>query len=178
MLRVNTFKYPPKNSPGISSHVVYSNLTLPRGIRFDDKDNLVAIERGIGVTSLTSRNDAACRGWERRVVVNNVDLNHAVEFGPGPKRGRVQNTIPQAGPAQIRRFNPSETVPAGGRLWQQGKFLGWGIRNGVGIRISKDGNSVWEVDNGPDNAFCWGVDVHNDDPAEESSKLALPNTLN
>ncbi|KAG8710425.1 hypothetical protein FRC09_000142 [Ceratobasidium sp. 395] len=241
-----SFKYPPKVASGLSCHVIASNLTMPRGQGFDNDGNLLVIERGVGLTSFTLRDDATCKGWERRVVISNLDLNHAVELGPGPRRGGVQyqylyassqenvfrweydpsriaivgnpvtltysmtniNPIPpdhvvrtilvykdklgrqqmivtrgatgnwdasaanpESGPAQIRRFDLTATPPARGWSWQQGEILGWGLRNGVGVTMAKDGNSLWEVDNGPDNAFWKGIDVHNDNPVWNSSSI-------
>ncbi|KAG8738889.1 hypothetical protein FRC10_006406 [Ceratobasidium sp. 414] len=249
-----SFQFPPVNAPEVSSHVIYNGLTLPRGLRFDAADNMLVIENGLGVTALTQRNDATCAGWEKRTVVSRTDLNHAVELGPGPKRGAVQNqylyassqervfrweydprnavvlgdpvtltwnmtnvnpippdhvtrTIllepavngasqymlvtrgasgnwdssaadPRSGTAQIRRFGPLDNVPAGGWAWQQGKVLAYGLRNGVGIAFSKDGKSLWEVDNGSDNVFWRGVDVHQDNPAEELNNIPLTASVN
>ncbi|KAG9096403.1 hypothetical protein FS749_008580 [Ceratobasidium sp. UAMH 11750] len=79
---------------------------------------------------------------------------------------------PKSGPAEIRRFKLTG-VPPGGWSWQQGEIVGWGLRNGVGIAFSKDGKSLWEVENGPDNAHWQGVDVHNNNPAEELNKISL-----
>ncbi|KAG9083038.1 hypothetical protein FRC07_014031 [Ceratobasidium sp. 392] len=235
-----SFKYPPVTLvPGYEAVVIQNGLTLPRGLRFDAKDNMLVIDRGMGIVSLTNRNDATCKGWEKRLVVPNTVLNHAIEFGPGPKQGGIQyqylyassqenlfrwlynpsdiavvgspvtlvwnatnvgpigpdhvvRTIllqkdrfgvpkyaivsrgasgnwdwlaadPRTGTAQIRRFR-LDKVPNGGWAWQQGEILGWGLRNGVGIAFSKDGKSVWEVDNGPDNSIWNGVDVHEQNP--------------
>ncbi|KAG8738888.1 hypothetical protein FRC10_006405 [Ceratobasidium sp. 414] len=238
-----SFKFPPVTAPEVTAHVIYNNLTSPRDIHFDDSGNLLVIERPLGVTALTPRFDATCPGWERRIVLTQADLNHGIQVGPGPKRGRDRNqylyassqesvfrweydprnavvvgnrvTItynmtnlnpippdhvtrsmllqppndpkyvivtrgatadPKSGPAEIRRFK-LDGVPPSGWSWQQGEILGWGLRNGVGIAFSKDGKSVWEVENGPDNAHWQGVDVHNNNPAEELNKIPLVGTF-
>lgn len=78
-----------------------------------------------------------------------------------------------AGPAQIRRFPLDGARPAQGYAWTQGELLAWGVRNGVGIALSKDGNDLWEIENSSDNLFWRGVDVHVDNPAEELNRISL-----
>ncbi|KAG9097319.1 hypothetical protein FRC07_010805 [Ceratobasidium sp. 392] len=78
-----TFAHQPNAATGHSTRVIYNGLTRPRGIRFDAFENLLVVDRGVGVVALSYRNDGTCIGWERRVVVNNTDLNHGIEVGPG-----------------------------------------------------------------------------------------------
>ncbi|KAG9086431.1 hypothetical protein FS749_003655 [Ceratobasidium sp. UAMH 11750] len=81
-----------------------------------------------------------------------------------------------AGTAQIRQF-PLDGIPASkGWAWHQGKVLGWGNRNAVGIALSKDGSDIWEVENSSDNLQWRGVDVHQDNPAEELNRIPLKQT--
>ncbi|QRV97221.1 hypothetical protein RhiJN_25240 [Ceratobasidium sp. AG-Ba] len=83
---------------------------------------------------------------------------------------------PTTGRAQIHWFS-LKNVPSGkGWAWGQGKILSWGNRNGVGIAFSKDGNSLWEVENSSDNLMWHGVDVHQDNPAEEMNLIPLKDT--
>ncbi|KAF8593842.1 hypothetical protein BDV93DRAFT_194511, partial [Ceratobasidium sp. AG-I] len=52
------FAHQPAVAPGLSARVVYNNLKEPRGLRFDSDGNLLVIERNIGITALTYRNDS------------------------------------------------------------------------------------------------------------------------
>lgn len=72
---------------------------------------------------------------------------------------------PLAGPAEVRRFK-LDSVPTGdkGYAWQQGEILAWGTRNSVGIALSKDERDIWAVENGSDEIFWRGADVHHDNP--------------
>jgi len=211
-------------------------------LRFDALSNLLVIDRGTGVVALSFRNDTTCNGWERRVIVNNADLNHGIEIGPsggnnqhlyastsdnvyrweydpksvavigGPitiasnmsnadhttrtlllqpqsgnasqyiivSRGSESNQDEEAanlssGRSQIRRF-PLNGMPNGtGWAWSQGELLGWGLRNAVGIALSRNGEDLWEVENSSDNVAWKGVDVHQDNPAEELNRIPLTN---
>ncbi|CAE7086614.1 unnamed protein product [Rhizoctonia solani] len=79
-----------------------------------------------------------------------------------------------AGPAQIRRFSlTSNNRPAQGYSWGQGTVLAWGVRNGVGMALSKDGKDLWEIENSSDNILWRGVDIHIDNPAEELNRISL-----
>ncbi|QRV75728.1 L-sorbosone dehydrogenase [Ceratobasidium sp. AG-Ba] len=238
-----SFAHQPNLTSGLSTRVVYNGLTKPRSIAFDSLENLLVIDRGVGVVALSYRNDSACNGWERRVIVNNTELNHGIEIGPSgganqylyasssdrlfrweydpgtvavvgnpttivsnmsnadhttrtlvlqPKTGNVSQYIIitrgsesnqdeeaanlSSGRSQIRRFPLNTTVPSGnGWDWNQGELLGWGLRNAVGIALSKDGNDLWEVENSSDNVMWQNVDVHQDNPAEELNLIPLNN---
>ncbi|KAG9093336.1 hypothetical protein FRC07_011485 [Ceratobasidium sp. 392] len=240
-----SFKYPPTTVSGTKAYVIYNNLKEPRGMRMDGEQNLLVVERNVGVSALTYRNDTTCVGWEKRVVIENTNLEHGIEIGPGkgnsqylyassmenvfrweynPKtatvigspvtlvfnmsnvgaippdhvtrtlllespvggvskslivsRGSAGNVDPAAadvntGTAQIRRFSLTN-VPAGtGWQWQRGDILGWGNRNGVGIAFSKDESNIWEIENSSDEVQWRGVDVHQDNPAEELNLIPL-----
>ncbi|KAG8789308.1 hypothetical protein FRC12_013662 [Ceratobasidium sp. 428] len=241
------FKYPPAVAPGLSAHVAYTNLTSPRGMRFDSSGNLLVVERQQRISALTFRNDSTCVGWEKRVVLTNTLLNHGIEIGPGNgirqylyasspenmfrweydpatatvvgspvtivwnmtnvgapsgdhvtrtplleppingvskyiiiSRGSAGNGDTAAanvttGTAQIRRFS-LENIPSGrGWAWADGEVLGWGNRNGVAMAFSKDGEGIWEAENSSDNLQWQGIDVHQDNPAEELNLIPLKN---
>ncbi|CAE6493656.1 unnamed protein product [Rhizoctonia solani] len=81
-----------------------------------------------------------------------------------------------SGRSQIRRFALNSSLPSGtGWSWNQGELLGWGLRNAVGIALSPDGEDLWEVENSSDNVFWRGVDVHQENPAEELNRIPLNN---
>ena len=83
-----TFTHQPTVASGLSARVVYKNLKEPRGLRFDSDGNLLVIERNIGITALTYRNDSACVGWEKRVVLAQSDLEHGLYLGPGSQNNQ------------------------------------------------------------------------------------------
>lgn len=68
------FKGPVVTPAGLSASVVFSNLTTPRGIAFDELGNLLVVERGLGISVLTEVQG----GWEREIVVNNTDFTHGI----------------------------------------------------------------------------------------------------
>ncbi|TFK61401.1 soluble quino protein glucose dehydrogenase [Pluteus cervinus] len=74
------FAHKPTVGKGLSAHVVYNGLKKPRGIKFDDLSNLLVVDVGVGVVALTSKNSTDCMGWERKVVLENGDLNHGIEL--------------------------------------------------------------------------------------------------
>ncbi|CAE6491593.1 unnamed protein product [Rhizoctonia solani] len=79
-----------------------------------------------------------------------------------------------AGPAQIRRFPLTKSDrPTEGYSWNQGTVLAWGVRNGVGIALSKDGKDLWEIENSSDNLRWRGVNIHTDNPSEELNRISL-----
>ncbi|CAE6424975.1 unnamed protein product [Rhizoctonia solani] len=81
-----------------------------------------------------------------------------------------------SGRSQIRRFALNSSLPSGtGWAWEQGELLGWGLRNAVGIALSPDGDNLWEVENSSDNVLWRGVDVHQENPAEELNRISLSN---
>jgi hypothetical protein len=83
------FKNAPVAAPGLRATIIQTNLAEPRGMRIDASDNLLVVERYVGVSALTYRNDSTCAGWEKRVVINSPDigdvaqLEHGIEIGPG-----------------------------------------------------------------------------------------------
>jgi len=82
-------------------------------------------------------------------------------------RGSAANADPVAlnmtsGHCQIRAFSST----ANNQSYTSGKVVGWGLRNSVGIAEHPD-TGIWSVENSVDNLQRDGVDVHNDNPAEE-----------
>ncbi|KAI1373112.1 soluble quino protein glucose dehydrogenase [Hypoxylon crocopeplum] len=48
-----------------------------------------------------------------------------------------------------------------------GEVLGWGLRNSVGLGEDPSTGGIWSVENSADNIVRSGVDLHNNNPAEE-----------
>ena len=72
------FRSPVSIAAGLNASVVAANLTTPRGIALDSLDNVLVIERGLGVTAFTE-NDPSCNGWLRTVVVQNPNLTQGIQ---------------------------------------------------------------------------------------------------
>lgn len=72
------FRSPVTVATGFSAHVLFSNLTAPRGIAFDSNQNLLVVERGLGVTAFRPATSPS-GGWERTVVVNNPSLTQGIQ---------------------------------------------------------------------------------------------------
>lgn len=76
-----TFADKPTVAKGLAASVIYNGLTKPRDIKFDDSQNLLVVDAGVGVISLSL--SRSCLGWQRQVVVNDSSLNHGLELGGG-----------------------------------------------------------------------------------------------
>lgn len=80
------WKAKPTFASGLTGHVAYNGLNVPRGIKFDDKWNLLVIEKGVGVIALTEKQDGNCNGWEKSVVIQNDQFNHGIEYDSAGKK--------------------------------------------------------------------------------------------
>lgn len=73
------FKSPVKVASGFRARVIFSNLTAPGGIAFDDKQNLLAVEIGVGVSAYSQSNVASVAGWERTVIIKNPNVTQGIQ---------------------------------------------------------------------------------------------------
>ena len=73
-----TFLSPVTVAHGLAATPIFHNLTTPRGITFDSNQNLLVVERGLGVTSFTS-SDPSCDGWLRTVVIANSGFTQGIQ---------------------------------------------------------------------------------------------------
>ena len=88
-------------------------------------------------------------------------------------QGSAGNIDPQAldestGISQIRVFNL--TALAGDTVYdyaKDGRTLGWGLRNSVGVGEEPITGGIFSVENSADEIHRRGVDIHEDDPGEE-----------
>ncbi|KAF8590160.1 soluble quino protein glucose dehydrogenase [Ramaria rubella] len=71
------FQNPVTLAPGFSAQVLFSNLTLPRGITFDSANNLLVVEHGVGVTAFVEALNRT--GWERTIVVPSVNFTQGIQ---------------------------------------------------------------------------------------------------
>jgi glucose/arabinose dehydrogenase len=73
-----------------------------------------------------------------------------------------------SGHSQIRAFDLS-SLPAGKPYdyASQGKMLGWGLRNSVGVAEEPITGGIYSVENSADQLQRSGTDIHQDNPGEE-----------
>ncbi|KAI0348128.1 hypothetical protein BDW22DRAFT_1350278 [Trametopsis cervina] len=76
------FRSPVTVAQGLSATPLSANLTTPRGITIDSLQNILVIERGVGVTAFTDQ-DTSCDGWLRSIVVQNADLTQGIQVDGG-----------------------------------------------------------------------------------------------
>lgn len=76
----------------------------------------------------------------------------------------------ESGHCHLRAFDMNETPEGGYDFGTQGKLLGWGLRNSVGLDEHPDTGEIWTVENSVDNAARGGEDVHQDNPGEEMNR--------
>ncbi|KAF8646502.1 hypothetical protein AX16_007179 [Volvariella volvacea WC 439] len=74
-----SFRFPVTVARGFTAQVIFSNLTTPRGIAFDSSENLLAVERGLGVTAFSQSAVTPRPGWQRTVLIRNADLTHGIQ---------------------------------------------------------------------------------------------------
>lgn len=74
-------------------------------------------------------------------------------------------TTIEGGTAQVRAFNLNNRTDI--YDWQQGQLLAWGTRNEVGLVEHPVTGGIWGVENSADQIHRDGVDVSNNNPAEE-----------
>lgn len=89
-------------------------------------------------------------------------------------RGSNSNIDPDAeslssGHSQIKAFNTSNLTPASEPydFNSEGRLLGWGLRNSVGIAEEPLTGGIYSVENSADEVDRNGVDIHEDNPGEE-----------
>lgn len=77
-----------------------------------------------------------------------------------------------SGHSQLRAFNISalhDNQDDGKTTYDflDGKLLGWGLRNSVGVAEHPTDGGIWSVENSVDNLRRHGEDIHENNPAEE-----------
>ena len=82
----------------------------------------------------------------------------------------------QSGHSQIRAFNLTELESKKKPFdFLDGKVLGWGLRNSVGVVEHPKTGGIWAVENSVDELSRGGKDIHEDNPAEELNFLGYLN---
>ncbi|KIW26523.1 uncharacterized protein PV07_09610 [Cladophialophora immunda] len=80
-----------------------------------------------------------------------------------------------SGHSQIKAFNLTNQTGTPYNFDTSGLRLGWGLRNDVGIAEHPVSGGVFSVENSADQITRMGVDVHQDNPAEEMNFLGYLN---
>ncbi|EXJ59306.1 uncharacterized protein A1O5_12187 [Cladophialophora psammophila CBS 110553] len=80
-----------------------------------------------------------------------------------------------SGHSQIKAFNLTNRTSTPYDFSTAGLRLGWGLRNDVGIAEHPVSGGVFSVENSADQITRMGVDVHQDNPAEELNFLGYLN---
>jgi len=78
------------------------------------------------------------------------------------------------GKCMIKAFNLSKIE--GQDFATQGNLLGWGLRNSVGMGEDSRGG-LWAVENSADDLVREGIDIHQNNPAEELNFLGQLNDI-
>ncbi|OAG37787.1 hypothetical protein AYO21_08030 [Fonsecaea monophora] len=81
----------------------------------------------------------------------------------------------ESGHSQIRAFNLTNHTGAPYDFSTTGLRLGWGLRNDVGVAEHPISGGIFSVENSADQLSRMGVDVHQDNPAEELNFLGYLN---
>lgn len=72
-----------------------------------------------------------------------------------------------SGHSQIKAFDLNTVTDLGYDFNSEGKLLGWGLRNSVGVVEHPDTGGIYSVENSVDQIMREGKDVHQDNPGEE-----------
>lgn len=140
-----------------------------------DPNSVAVVGDPVTIASNMSNADHTTRTLLLQPQTGNVSQYIIVSRGSESNLDEAAFNI-ATGRSQIRRFALNSSLPSGsGWAWEQGEILGWGLRNAVGIALSQDGEDLWEVENSADNVNWRGLDVHQDNPAEELNRIPLRN---
>ncbi|KAK7747312.1 hypothetical protein SLS53_001565 [Cytospora paraplurivora] len=178
---------------GWTAQLIAANLTKPRGVIFDQSGALLVVQQGSGIVRLTFTDyGGTC------LVVNETttvvdDPDHVTRTlllsrkSPNTllvSRGSSENMDPAAlqiasGHSQVRAFDIND-LPSddGGRARpynypSEGRLLGWGLRNDVGVAEHPVTGAIYSVENSADELYRYGYDIHEDNPGEEMNFLGF-----
>ncbi|KAH7385849.1 soluble quino protein glucose/sorbosone dehydrogenase [Pyrenochaeta sp. MPI-SDFR-AT-0127] len=82
-----TASYPtPSVASGYEARLVAQNLNKPRGIIFDNNNNLLVVEREVGITAFKVEGAGSCVTLkDKKVLVGDGTLNHGIELSEDGK---------------------------------------------------------------------------------------------
>ena len=80
----------------------------------------------------------------------------------------METTNVKSGKSQIKAFDlKANNIPTIYEYSTQGRLLGWGLRNSVGVSEEPIDGGIYSVENSADQIERDGVDIHSDNPGEE-----------
>ncbi|KAI7786083.1 hypothetical protein LA080_004937 [Diaporthe eres] len=204
---------------GWTAQLIATGLNKPRSIIFDQNGALLVVQQGSGIVhmSLTDNGGTCLAVNETSTVVENSDLNHAVQLSADGRtlyastsndvyrwpydaaagtvgdsetlvtnmsnsdadntllvsRGSGENmdfgaAQLDSGISQIRAFDIGNLPD--GRPYNypsEGRLMGWGLRNSVGVAEHPVTGGIYSVKNSADQIERSGTDIHQDNPGEE-----------
>ncbi|CAK9783793.1 soluble quino protein glucose dehydrogenase [Cutaneotrichosporon oleaginosum] len=162
--------------------VVVADTALGHGLALADDGTLYAsTDNDVWSWAYNSGAGTVDTSSKRTVVTNMTNSGHTSRTlmlsraSPGwlvVSRGSEGNDDPLAqveasGHSQIRAFDVGEARDTPYNFPSDGRQLGWGLRNSVGIAEHPVTGGVWSVENSVDNLQRAGIDIHVDNPGEE-----------
>ncbi|KAG7133075.1 hypothetical protein HYQ46_009367 [Verticillium longisporum] len=156
----------PAVHPGWQAQLIMNGLVKPRTIAVDNAGALIVLDAGVGVRHITftDHGHTCLEVDQNKVVIELEGLNHGMAFSidgrtlPGylvVSRGSGDNLATEAmnidsGMSQIRAFNINNTgsFPID---YLEGRVLGWGLRNSVGVTEEPTSGRFYSVENSVDD---------------------------
>ncbi|KAL2427001.1 hypothetical protein ABEF95_006400 [Exophiala dermatitidis] len=171
-------------SVGKSSDVTPA-LNLNHGIEMSSDGKTLYASSAQDVYSWAYDSSARAVSDRVNVVTNMSGTDHTTrtlllsEKAPGllvVTRGSTSNIDIAAasldsGHSQVKAFNLTNRTNTAFDFSSDGLRLGWGLRNDVGIAEHPTSGGIWSVENSADQLTRMGVDIHEDNPAEELNFL-------
>ncbi|EXJ79418.1 hypothetical protein A1O3_08920 [Capronia epimyces CBS 606.96] len=175
-------------SVGTSSDVT-SGLNLNHGIELSSDGKTLYASSSQDVYSWAYDSSSKTVSNRADIVTNMAGSDHTTrtlllsEKAPGMlvvTRGSTSNIDIAAanlasGHSQIKAFNLTNRTDTAYDFSSEGLRLGWGLRNDVGIAEHPSSGGIWSVENSGDQLTRMGVDIHEDNPAEELNFLGYLN---
>ncbi|KAK7931366.1 soluble quino protein glucose dehydrogenase [Apiospora marii] len=164
------------------SETIVGNKDLNHGITFSNDGKTLYASSDAKVLSWAYDPESGTTSGDARTVVENLDGGgHSTRTllmsakQPGMllvSKGSGGNVDSRAkdvstGVSQIRAFNMTNATDTPYDYAAQGRMLGWGLRNSVGVAEEPKTGGIFSVENSVDEMFRDGADVHQDNPGEE-----------
>jgi len=174
-------------SVGASTNLT-SALSLNHGIELSSDGKTLYASSAEDVYSWSYNGSARTTSDQTNVVTNMAGTDHTTRTlllpnkAPGLlviTRGSVSNidfeaTSLSSGHSQVKAFNLQNRTGVYD-FDSAGLRLGWGLRNDVGIAEHPGSGGIYTVENSADQVTRMGVDIHQNNPAEEMNFLGYLN---
>ncbi|KAK6851229.1 hypothetical protein PG987_000863 [Apiospora arundinis] len=165
-----------------ASDTVVDDKDLNHGIAFSNDGRNLYASSDAKVLSWVYDPESGTTSGNARTMVENLDggghstrtlLMSAKEPGmlivSKGSGGNIDNRAKDVstGVSQIRAFNMTNATDTPYNYAAQGRMLGWGLRNSVGVAEEPTTGAIFSVENSVDEMSRDGTDVHQDNPGEE-----------